>query len=185
MNLDFSVFPTLRSERLVLRQLNSNDAEEILFIRGDEEMTKYVGIKKTKTIADATDWIKNINNNISANKCIVWGITEKDHDNVIGTISLWNFEPEIHLAEVGYMLNSNYQNKGYMNDAMQLALDFGISNLGFKTITAYTHQDNSTSISLLRKNNFSKNRELEEKHVGKTEPETTVIYSLDHTKYNC
>ncbi len=42
LNINFSHFPTLESERLMLRRADFNDVNEIFEMRSDPEMMKYI-----------------------------------------------------------------------------------------------------------------------------------------------
>ena len=83
-----------------------------------------------------------------------WTITIKDNPKLIGSICLWNFNTEKTIAEIGYDLHPNFQGKGIMNESMNLVLDFGFKNLKLKTIEAFTHKGNKSSIRLLKRNQF-------------------------------
>ncbi len=51
-NINFSTFPILRTKRLVLRQIQMADAEDLLTFRGDSRVQKYNG-PVYKNIAEA------------------------------------------------------------------------------------------------------------------------------------
>ena len=42
LNINFNPFPNLETDRLVLRQLNGNDAEAVLKMRGNPETMKFI-----------------------------------------------------------------------------------------------------------------------------------------------
>ena len=51
LELNFSPFPELRTERLFLRKLTKNDAKEIFFLRSNEDVLHYIGREPAKSIA--------------------------------------------------------------------------------------------------------------------------------------
>ena len=58
--MNFIPFPNLQTDRLLLRQLNKEDANAILFLRSDATVNKYVKRPQTDTIQDAIDFINKI-----------------------------------------------------------------------------------------------------------------------------
>ena len=58
LQLNFTHFPELKTERLLLRQLKETDANAIFLIRSNEAVNKYIDRPKTSTIAEASLFIK-------------------------------------------------------------------------------------------------------------------------------
>lgn len=150
----FSSFATLSTERLLLRQLKLTDENEIFFLRSDEIINQFIDRPKPKKIEEARDFITRINNNIKSNDSFYWAITIKGNPKLIGTICLWNFSEDKKTAEVGYELNSAFQGKGIMDEALKKIIDFSFKTIGITTLEAVTHKNNLKSISLLEKNYF-------------------------------
>lgn len=179
LHLNFSPFPVLQTERLILRQVSQEDIDEIFYLRTNEEVNKYIYRPQPKTKEIAKQFIDKITNALNNNESIVWGITLKGIDKIIGTIVFWNIEPENDQAEIGYTLGTAYQHKGIMSEAFKAVVEHGINNYKFKTITAYTHQDNEPSINLLLKHHFQRDQALEKIKIVGDEPKTNTIYRLD------
>ena len=55
LQLNFNPFPNLESERLSFRKLNNEDAPEILKLRGNAEIMKYIPRPLAKTKEDDSD----------------------------------------------------------------------------------------------------------------------------------
>jgi [ribosomal protein S5]-alanine N-acetyltransferase len=155
-NRNFTPFPVLQTERLLLRQLISTDDKEIFALRSDPSVNKYLNRKPGKSIEDAKDFIRMINENIQRNNSLYWAITLNSTDKLIGTICLFNFSDDNFKAEIGYELLPDFQGKGIMQEATTILIDFGIQHLGLKSIEAYTHCENKRSTKLLDKFNFKR-----------------------------
>lgn len=153
--MNCSPFPTLETERLILRQLNTTDAAMIQFLRSDELVNLYVKRPKANNLEEAKQFIDKINTSIDNNQCLYWAITLKPNTTLIGTICLWNFSTDKTIAEVGYDLNPAFQQQGVMTEALSTILKFGFTNLQLKEIEAFTHRDNISSKKLLVKNGFT------------------------------
>ena len=155
MTNPFEVFPKLDTPRLNLRELKTEDAKQVLFLRSDKEVTKFIKRQIPTKIQDALDFIHKIQLGYSKRETISWAICTIENPKMIGSICLWNYSLDRKTAEVGYDLNPSFQNRGIMTEALQAVLNFGFEILQFDTIKAFTHYANENSKSLLTKNAFT------------------------------
>ena len=153
-------FPTLTTERLLLRQLTKTDDHAIFKIRSNDIVYKYIAKAPFKKTEEAQAFITKINKGIVNEEHVFWAITLKETKELIGTICLWNFSKERLVAEVGYELHPVYHKKGIMNEALIKVVEFGFVDLKLKSIEAFTHKENKASKTLLLRHGFSleKNR---------------------------
>jgi len=175
MKLNFTPFPILVTERLILRQLDEADKGNIFLLRSDEKVNKYLERTGQKNITEANEFISKINEGISRNKWIYWAISLKENHELIGTICLWNFSNKNTTAEIGYELIPEFHGKGIMNEALRKIIDFGFEKINLRKIYAYTHKENAASIRLLNKNNFVLNKKPEDSENG-----NHIIFELTH-----
>lgn len=160
--INFTPFPNLATKRLNLRQFSTADENEIFFMRSDDDINRHTGIKKATSVEDARQFIHKINALISNNESILWGITLKDADNLIGTICLWNIEPEKNEAEIGYVLLPAFQGKGFMQEAVAKVIEYGFTVMQLRSILADLTAANTKSIQLLEKTGFVYESSLED-----------------------
>ena len=154
MSFNFCPFPVLETERLIIRELNSNDTKAIFTLRTNKENNTFIKRNIPKNLSETRAFIDVISNLVSENKGLFWVIVSKINNELIGTIGLRNFKDDDNYAEVGYELSPNYHQKGLMSEALQKLINFGYSNLHLKTIEAFTHKNNIASKALLEKYNF-------------------------------
>ncbi len=147
-------FPTLKTERLELRQIQGTDAKRIHFFRSDTEMNIFIKRTETQTFETAVEHIEKITNEQNTNKSISWGITIMDSHTLIGSICLWNYSDDNKIAELGYNLDPKYQGKGIMTESLKVVVEFGFQIMKFDTIEAFTDYGNLPSRKLLEKNGF-------------------------------
>lgn len=155
MNRNLETFPILISERLTLRRLSKNDSEEILHLRSDTEINKFLDRKPCKTAEDALNFISNIIENESG-ELFYWAITKTGEDKLIGTICLFDFSGDLQKCEIGYELLTEYHGQGIMIEAAKQVIEYASKKLEIKTIDALTHKENQSSTKLLQKLNFKK-----------------------------
>lgn len=162
---NFIPFPVLKTERLTLRKLISSDYNEILALRSDINVNKYLERKPSKSIDDAKSFIQTINKKIQSDRSIYWVITLNDTDKLIGTVCLFDFSNDNKKAEIGYELLPNFHGKGIMQEVVSKVIDFGIQHIGLNTIEAFTHHENQSSTRLLEKLNFKKHSAANENFI--------------------
>ena len=176
--VNFSPFPELRTNRLLLRKLEKKDGREIFFLRSNEDVLRYLGKEPAATIAEAEEFIGKINKNVDENESILWGIALlNDQNTIIGTICLWNFKKEHYRSEVGYILHPDHWRKGIMKEAIHSVIDYGFNVLKLHSIEALLSPDNIASSSVLESTGFVKEGLLKESFYFKGEFNDTLIYS--------
>jgi [ribosomal protein S5]-alanine N-acetyltransferase len=159
MQLSFSPFPVLHTERLVLRQLNTGDTTAIALLRSDPDVNLFLDRPSAVSAEDAAAFIKKINDGIAAQESLYWVICFKEDQQFAGTICLWNIIPETDTAETGYELLPAFHGKGVMREALQAVLAYGFEQMKLQTIAAFSRHDNAKSIQLLERAGFLPNRE--------------------------
>jgi len=179
--INYSNFET---NRLIIRFLNENDATAIYHLQSNEANQKYLNRPKMDSIEKATKYIQDKNEGIAENKYLYWGICVDDIDEVIGTICLWSFQENPKRADVGYELLPEFQGRGIMDEALKKVIDIGFDTLFLERIEACTHENNSSSIRLLEKNNFSFVKALskEEKEESEQDDELFIFALENKTK---
>lgn len=176
--LNFTPFPELKSGRLLLRKLKGTDANEMFFLRSNENVLRYLGKEPARTIAEAEEFINKINKAVDENESILWGIALlNDPSIIIGTICLWNFQKEHYRGEIGYILHPGHWRKGIMKEAINVIVDYGFTVLGLHSIEALLSPENIASSAVLESTGFVKEGHLRESFYFKGKFGDTAIYS--------
>jgi ribosomal-protein-alanine N-acetyltransferase len=155
-----------------------SDAPGIFFQRSDENMIRYLDRAPAKSIDEASTYIKNIIESESKNESISWALTLKGQNKLIGTISFWRIVFEHYRAEIGYVLHTNYQGKGLMQEAMESVLHYGFSKMKLHSVEANVNPSNVASIKLLERNGFVKEAHFKENYFYNGQFLDSAIYSL-------
>jgi [ribosomal protein S5]-alanine N-acetyltransferase len=164
VNRNFTPFPILTTERLILRQLSIDDQQNIFALRSDIDINKYLDREPSKTIEDAITFINKINDNVQKNNSIYWVITLAKTKTFVGTICLFNFSTEKNNCEIGYELLTKFQNQGIMKEATKKVINYAFQTLQFQKIVAFTHYANQNSVKLLTKFNFLQSQETDKEN---------------------
>ncbi|MDB5148699.1 MAG: family N-acetyltransferase [Mucilaginibacter sp.] len=178
LNPNFSPFPVLTTERLILRRFTYDDAADLFEMRSNETVMQYIHRPINKTIDDAVGLIDVIEDLLSRNDGITWCICLKNNNKYIGSIGFWRIEKDGHRGEIGYLLNPIYQGLGIMQEAITAAIDYGFNMIKLHSIGAYVSPNNFASIKLLLKNKFVQEAYFKEDHLHNDRFEDTMVYSL-------
>jgi [ribosomal protein S5]-alanine N-acetyltransferase len=178
LNINFSPFPNLETERLYLRRIVREDANEIFELRSNKETMKYVPRPLAKTKDQALEHIALIESKIVNNEGINWAITLKGNLKLIGIIGHYKIKPENFRAEVGYMLLPEYHGKGIITEALKEVVKYGFEIMKLHSIEAIIDPENLASEKVLQKNGFIKEAHLKENEFYEGRFLDTVIYSL-------
>ena len=94
LDINFTPFPILETERLLLRRVVKEDVNEIFALRSNKETMKYIPRPLLKTNEDAFAHIAMIDEKIENNEGINWAITLKNDPKLIGLIGHYRIKPE-------------------------------------------------------------------------------------------
>ncbi|UOQ43970.1 GNAT family N-acetyltransferase [Halobacillus salinarum] len=156
------VLPQWKSNRLILRALWPSDVLDIFHLRMDERLFQYLDRSPYETVEQASEFIKNINDGVHYGHWFMWALEHRGAGKVIGTVCLWNFNPNEQAAELGYELHPDFQGEGLMQETVRTVLHYGFSTLGLAVVFAYTNANHLKSIRLLERNHFRRKRFIEE-----------------------
>lgn len=148
-----AILPVLVTKRLVIRNININDADDMFEYAKTDLVGPTAGWQPHRTIHDTRMIITNFLNIQSNGELGVWSIVEKTTGKMIGTIELYNYTYRF-MAELGYSLNPNYWGKGIMVEASQAVLDYAFNVLRIRRLEVGTFVTNHQSIRVCEKLGF-------------------------------
>jgi ribosomal-protein-alanine N-acetyltransferase len=154
---DFSAFPTLETEHLILREIRADDAAGIFAIRGDFAVTRYNFGAAYETIDRAQKLIEAMQQAYQDQSELRWGITLKNGDDaVIGMCGFNYWDRTDRRASIGYDLAQVHWGRGIMPAALRAVLVFGFEHMDLNRIEADSSAENTASIRLLLKLGFTR-----------------------------
>ncbi len=178
LNTNFPEFPVLSTDHLILREVFDTDAEEMLYLRSDKEVMKYIPRPLAQTIQDALDRISMFREAREKEEGIHWTITQKGNDKLIGVISIFKIDKESFRAEIGYMLHPDNQGKGIISEALKEIIQFGFEKINLHSLNAIIDPRNTASEKVLQKANFKKEAHFREDFYFDGEFLDSVHYSI-------
>ena len=152
--MPWSETPILETNRLRLRQLELQDAQELFRLRSDEAVMRWVDRPLARSLNDAVKTIATIKEQQQQRQALFWAITTPEIGQMIGCICFVGIEHAHARAEIGYLLGTAHQGLGYMTEALNRIVDFGFVDLGLHKITASVSTYNQASLRVLQRNGF-------------------------------
>jgi RimJ/RimL family protein N-acetyltransferase len=143
--------PELRSSRLRLRPLDVDDAELLLPIYLDPEVTWYF----TDKVTDLAGVRQLVEGRLERDVPPGMGswILQRD-DTVVGIVHLWPAKDPAGMPEIGWLLGKDYWGAGLAAEAVNAVIEHGFRRLGLPAILALVHRDNAASRRLAAKLGF-------------------------------
>ncbi len=178
LSFNFSPFPHLETQRLLLRRVTADDAPQIFALRSNPKTMKFIPRPLVTSIEEALEHFKMIDDKINSNEGINWAITLKANPQLIGIIGHYRLQPENHRTEIGYMILPEFSGKGFTTEAIDAVLAYGFEVMQLHSVEAVIDPENFASEKVLIKNGFVKEAHILENELYEGKFWDTVIYSL-------
>jgi ribosomal-protein-alanine N-acetyltransferase len=164
INTTFTHFPCLTTNRLLLRQIQLDDAEPLHAILADQQVMEFYGHEPHQSLRDTQELIGQIKARYTRQEGIRWGITLHGEGRLLGSCSFHHLDPGFHRAETGYELERASWGKGIMTEAMSAILTYGFTEMGLHRVEAIIDIVNERSKALLLKLGFSYEGNLRQRY---------------------
>ncbi|KXZ23640.1 acetyltransferase [Bacillus nakamurai] len=148
------MFPSLETERLILREIEKDDAEQIFACFSNSDVTRYYGQELFESIEQAEKLAELFKHQFNEKRGIRWGIGRKDAEGIIGTVGFHAWVPKHRRAQAGYEIHPEYWRNGYAFEAVSNVLSYGFEVMKLCRIGAVVFLDNAPSHKLLTKMGF-------------------------------
>lgn len=172
------MFPTLETERLILREITHEDTGDILACFSNKEVLRFYGLEALKNLEEAGELVNTFSNNYNGNRGIRWGIELKGTTGIIGTIGFNAWSPKHKRAEIGYEIQPAQWRKGYALEAVHKVITYGFDIMGLTRIGAVVFIENTASSKLLEKVGFKNEGVLRNYMYQDGKSYDTYVYSI-------
>jgi [ribosomal protein S5]-alanine N-acetyltransferase len=159
------------TERLYLREFNLNDAQLLVGLNSDPQVTRYTGdgpvnLSEAKQILDDVILPQYIN------KMGRWAVHLKSDNEFIGWCGI-KYIQSLDEYDLGYRFFKKHWGKGYATESALAVMQYGKNVLKLKEIVGRASVDNHNSIKVLEKAGLTFKEE------GFEHGEKIVKYSLN------
>lgn len=175
--------PIIENKRFILRKFTKNDINDLYEYASDSEVTKFLSWDTYKNIDIAVDYIENVLLRYSKNEIAPWGIEWKENSKMIGSIDFVQYDKKNFSAEIGYVLNRKYWNKGIMTEALKEIIKFGFDEMNLMRIETRLNAMNIASEMVMQKNGLTYEGTLRKKEFLKNKFIDIRFYSILRDEY--
>jgi ribosomal-protein-alanine N-acetyltransferase len=180
LHIHLHTFPTLETERLILRQLAATDAQDSFLFLSDEETMRYYDPAPMTQLEQAEKSIERHRRRFAQHEALRWGIILKGENRVIGNCG-YSWDVDNRHAVLSYILSKHYWNKGIMTEALTAIIQFGFEHIHLHRIEAQVAYPNLASARLLEKLGFQEEGRLRDRQYANNQFVDEVIFALINT----
>lgn len=132
-------FPTLETDRFILRQFVREDVGSVFKGLSDPDVIKYYGVNFSSLEAtkEQMSWYKDLEKNKTG---LWWAICSKDSGTFYGAGGLNDMDE--HKAEVGFWLLPEYWRQGIMSEVLPHICHYAFSELKLHRIEGFVDSEN-------------------------------------------
>ena len=136
----------IETSQLILRPFVMEDAEAMYRNwASDPEVTKFLSWPTYKSVDTAYEILDIWTKQYSDNTFYQWAIELKEIGEVIGSISVVNFDERVDMVEIGFCIGKPWWGQGIMTEAFQAVIDFLFGEVNVQRIEAGHDPNNPAS----------------------------------------
>jgi ribosomal-protein-alanine N-acetyltransferase len=145
--------PILHTDRLRLRPFRASDLKAVHALYGDVENLRYWGVDPSPSL-DSTRKLLRWHITGAPRNYMIWAVEEKKSKRLVGMINYFRRDLRERRVEVGWLIRSAAQGKGYMTEAGRALLRYLIDTLGVHRVEALIRPENKPSAALAKRLGF-------------------------------
>lgn len=134
-------FPTIQTDRLLLRQFVESDLENVFKGLSHPDIIKYYGVS-FQTLEETKEQMIFFADLEKNEIGIWWAVCSLDNATFYGAGGLNGLSKEHRKAEIGFWLLTDFWGQGIMTEAMPLICKYGFDNLGLHRIEGFVESEN-------------------------------------------
>src|SRR5207253_2063108 len=119
----------LETERLVLRKMRIDDADDMFAYASDPEVAEHVSWYPHGSVDESRRMLTATLERYARGQIAGWAITLRGEDRLVGTGGFATWEVAHDRAEIGYSLARGLWNRGYMTEAVGAIVRFGFERM--------------------------------------------------------
>jgi len=177
--------PDLETERLKVRRLALDDADDMFAYASSEEVARYVLWTPHRSRDDSLAFLRMTipeydDPHIRRHK---WGIVLKATGRLIGTIDIFK-SPGDNAGEIGYAIGTEYWGHGYVTEAATAVVRLGFEHMALNRIEARCNPANTGSARVMEKVGMSYEGTIREQVFVKGRYVDLKVYSILKREYD-
>ena len=150
--VDPAIFAPLKTERLTLRALRPEDAEDMHRLVNDWDVVRTLAVVPYPYDRDLADeWIASVRRDLSSGRAYHVAITGDDNGTelLLGVIGL-DVDTGRRTGRLGYWIGRRFWGHGVAKEAAGRFVSWALANLDIDRIEAHVDKENPASAAVLR-----------------------------------
>jgi ribosomal-protein-alanine N-acetyltransferase len=142
--------PTIRGEKVTLRELRESDAGALMAMLSSEEVAEFVS-PLPRTVEGFRDFIAEVHAERLAGQSFCFGILPEGYEDAMGIFQVRQLEAGFGSAEWGFALGSPFWGRGVFQEGARELIDFAFGVIGVHRLEARSIASNGRGNAALRK----------------------------------
>ncbi|HEX8228630.1 MAG TPA: GNAT family N-acetyltransferase [Chloroflexia bacterium] len=168
----------LETERLKLRRLKMEDANDLFEYASDPEVARYVMFEPYRSLDDSRAYRHRVLSRPPGSGSITLGMEHRETGKLLGRIVIFLDSEHDARGELAYTLNRSYWGHGYTVEAAKAVIDHGFRHLRLHRIQASCFPENVASARVLDKIGMSYEGTLRQYMLIKGAYQDLKMYSI-------
>ncbi len=147
---------TLKGQHISLRALEPEDLSFLFSIENNEAFWEISHTQAPFSKYLLKQYLENAHLDIYEAKQLRLVIQLNNTNQSIGTIDIFDFNPQHKRAGIGILIDPLFQKNGHASEALDLLIKYCFSRLQLHQLYANITADNINSLTLFQKKHFSK-----------------------------
>lgn len=164
----FFQYPTINSDKYIIRCPNKSDLEDIAGICGEKEISEIARIPYIKNKKQAHKLINDFYTKYNLRQRIDFVIYSKNNKKAIGLFSIHNISFIDKRGEIGFILGKKYRGRNIMREIVSIMKDIMFNEFGFHKILIVVSKENVSCLKMCKKINFDEKLILKKHFFNKT-----------------
>lgn len=174
----FNRFPVLRTNRLTLREIRTDDARRIFDMRSNGRVNQFIARPGMQKEEDAQSLAQRTIDAYKNKQAIGWAGILRDNQDIIGTCGFNTIDPYNLRAEIGGEMATAYWGKHIAAEAVAEIIRFGLDVMNLHSIEAKVSPANRGAIYLLEQMGFEKEAHYKDRIYFNGAYSDMAVYSL-------
>lgn len=149
-----SVFPVIKSERLILRQHEIADVEPYFRIMSDNTVVRYYGKYPLNNIQEVYEDFELFKDKFSKGDMIKWALERRGSNKYVGSIGIFGLNSPHFKATISCVLDKEHWGEGLAKEGLLTVIQFLFSDTQINRIQLYVDPINIRAVRLFRSLGF-------------------------------
>lgn len=141
----------IKGKKVILRSWQKGDAKELMLLVQDRQISRFTRVPWPYKLKDAKKFIRECGEKGKKKTEFGFAVISLENKKIVGSIGIMTIDRHSRKAEIGYLLGKEHRGRGYMAEAVQLALGFAFGKLKLNRVRISCSTKNKASRKVIEK----------------------------------